>query len=116
MVLDSLDDSDEARLKGRCCYFSTIFRKRLFHFPYPHPGSSGEAHRDGLRIAGLITRDRVLDWCPPAVLFYPIRSTICCIIGCRVGAPPTHAGVRVCGCALHTVAIVCTTQMITINK
>lgn len=34
--------------------------------------------RGGLRIAGLITRGQVLDWCPPAVLFYPIRNSICC--------------------------------------
>lgn len=27
---------------------------------------------------GLITRGQVLDWCPPAVLFYPIRTSICC--------------------------------------
>ncbi|XP_034558057.1 uncharacterized protein LOC117826235 [Notolabrus celidotus] len=30
------------------------------------------------RIVGLITRGQVLDWCPPAVLFYPIRKSICC--------------------------------------
>lgn len=34
--------------------------------------------RGGLRIVGLITRGQVLDWCPPAVLFYPIRNSICC--------------------------------------
>lgn len=30
-----------------------------------------------LRIVGPITRGQVLDWCPPAVLFYPIRNSIC---------------------------------------
>lgn len=44
--------------------------------------TSLEAHRrtcrGGRRIVGLITSGQVLDCCPPAVLFYPIRNSICC--------------------------------------
>lgn len=44
--------------------------------------TSLEAHRrmcrGGQRTVGLITSGQVLDCCPPAVLFYPIRNSICC--------------------------------------
>lgn len=46
--------------------------------PLGRPAPARWVCRGGLRIVGLITRGQVLDWCPPAVLFYPIRTSICC--------------------------------------
>lgn len=97
----------------RVWYFSLFFlffflRTGLFNFP------EGSAVRDaaertsrcagdGLRIAGLITRGRVLDWCPPAVLFSPIRGSICCItrlLSSRTSHPRRRAPARGARCTL----------------
>ncbi|KAI9544507.1 hypothetical protein NQZ68_001380 [Dissostichus eleginoides] len=62
----------------------------------PPPPVSGWMCRGGLRIVGVITRGQVLDWCPPAVLFYPIRNSICCPTQLPAVAtpPPTQVGAR----------------------
>lgn len=61
------------------------------------------------RILGLIIRGQVLDSCPPAVLFYPIRISICWPTQLLSGAPPTHTGGALCAsvCVLPFVAVVC---------
>lgn len=76
----------------------------IFNFPNAPLIHGSEAHprgccaqANGLTIAGLITGGRVLDWCPPAVLFSPIRSSICCItrlLSGRTSHPHRCTGVR----------------------
>lgn len=62
--------------------------------------------RGGLRIVGLITRGQVLDWSPPAVLFYPIRNSICCPTQLLSGhTPHPHRWSIVCVCALALLPI-----------
>lgn len=68
-------------LKGKHCFKdSFVLEAPLIPLARSYKGVliAQKMCRGGLRIVGLITRGQVLDWCPPAVLFYPIRNSICC--------------------------------------
>lgn len=64
--------------------------------PFSLPPTRGSHAAGRLRIVGLITRGQVLDSCPPAVLFHPIRNSICWPTQLLSGTPPTHTGGALC--------------------